>query len=499
MRTWVTKVLWVWVVLLGSTGVCGAQSLSEALRLYQDKHYDDAASALYDVVLHEANDENRDQAQIYLAESLRKMKMYVPALFYYADILKAGKANRYYVNAIEGLLDVRRDAHDVLFVPSLLSAYFDSEGFARLDAAKIAEVNYLMGEVALRQRKYADAKAFLDYVPRESAFYARSQYLRGVLDVRAGQWEGAVSHFRAVVSSIDESVKEESLAHVRRMAQLALGRAYYSMGQYPESVATYRSVPRLTDDWFTALYEGSWAYFQNKEYGRALGEVESVLSPYFAKRHAPEAYVVAGTTYFANCQWDRVRGVVKSYQDRYAKMVPALAGYVASAGKEPSSYYTDVVKGGVEGVLDVEVARTVRGLARFKEYHFMLEHMAWEKDQVQRVDVWKGSRFASDMGMIIEQHHTQLLGAVGTWVHTQLRNTQAQLAHVNNQMNILDFEVSDAERNWLEEGKEIARGPRVRVPRPEIPNDQWQHWNFEKEFWKDEIGNYQHALRAECR
>jgi hypothetical protein len=62
----------------------------------------------------------------------------------------------------------------------------------------------------------------------------------------------------------------------------------------------------------------------------------------------------------------------------------------------------------------------------------------------------------------------------------------------------LDFEVADAERKWLEQGKEILKGRRARLPRPDIPNDQWQHWKFAREYWRDELGFYRHTIRSEC-
>ena len=79
-----------------------------------------------------------------------------------------------------------------------------------------------------------------------------------------------------------------------------------------------------------------------------------------------------------------------------------------------------------------------------------------------------------------------------------LLELEAQLRNFEAQINILDFEVADAERQWLEQGKEILKGRRARLPRPDIPNDQWQHWSFDREYWKDELGFIQHSLRSEC-
>jgi hypothetical protein len=72
------------------------------------------------------------------------------------------------------------------------------------------------------------------------------------------------------------------------------------------------------------------------------------------------------------------------------------------------------------------------------------------------------------------------------------------LQNFQSQVELLDFEVTDAEAEWLAQGREILKGRRRRLPRPDIPNDQWQHWNFDGEYWKGELGFFQHSIRSEC-
>ena len=60
-----------------------AQSIDEALRLYKSKSYDEAALLFFDILQNDSDADRRNQAEIYLAESLRKLDLLVPALFYY--------------------------------------------------------------------------------------------------------------------------------------------------------------------------------------------------------------------------------------------------------------------------------------------------------------------------------------------------------------------------------------------------------------------------------
>jgi tetratricopeptide (TPR) repeat protein len=473
-----------------------AQSIDEALRLYKGQDYEDAAFAFFDVLANDADPDHRDQAEIYLAETLRKVGMLVPALFYYTDLFKAGRANRYYLNAVEGLLKVQEELHDPLWVPVLINELYDPEGFGQLDPERAAQINYLIGELSFRQKKNKDARLFLEYVAPESPMHAKARYLLGMLDTRVDDPEGAQKHFKAIVDLIDEEERNPELLRVRNLALLAAGRNAYGLGRFDEAVEYYGKVPRFSEAWFAAMYEQAWVYFRKEDYGRSLGELQSVTAPFFAKRFIPEAHVIRGTAYFVNCQWDRVRRAVATYKATYEPMRNQLKAYLEE-GREPAEIYRDVVAGGA-GRFSVELAREVRRAQRFKDYHFMLTHMSWERQKLDDTAVWKGSRLANDIAVVIDQHAEASEKVAGSWAKLRLQEMLLQLNNFQTQVDVLDFEVSDAERSWLEQGKEILKGRRARLPRPNIPNDQWQHWGFDREYWRDELGYIRHALRSEC-
>ncbi len=474
----------------------GAQSIDEALRLYKADDLEDAAFAFYDVMQTDANPDHRDQAEIYLAETLRKLGMLVPALFYYSDLFRVGRSNRYYLNAVDGLLKVQEALRDSVWVPVLINELYNPDAFGELDPERAAQINYLIGELSFRQRKNKDAKSFLEYVPPESNLHAKARYLLGLLATRADDPDGAQEHFLAIINLIDEDDPSPELRRVRNLALLAAGRNAYGRGKLDEATEHYAKVPRFSESWFAAMYENAWAFFRKEDYGRALGELQSITAPYFAKRFIPEAFVIRGTTYFVNCQWDRVRRSVTQYKGTYEPMRDQLQAYLEES-RDPAEIYRDVVAGGA-GRFSIELAREVRRTQRFKDYHHMITHMAWQRRNVDETPVWKGSRLANDMTMTIDQHLEATEKVAGQWAKLRLSEMLAQLNNYQNQINILDFEVADAERNWLEQGKEILKGRRARLPRPNIPNDQWQHWSFDREYWKDEIGYIQHALRSEC-
>ena len=58
--------------------------------------------------------------------------------------------------------------------------------------------------------------------------------------------------------------------------------------------------------------------------------------------------------------------------------------------------------------------------------------------------------------------------------------------------------VAKAEKKWLEMQKSIEKGRRARLPRPDIPNERYQHLELQPEVWLDEVGYIQHSIKSEC-
>lgn len=480
-----------------SGGAASAQSIDNALRAYRSNEFPEAALAFYDVFAHDTNPDTQDQAEIYLADSLFKLELYMPALYYYSDIFKAGPGNRYYLNAIEGLLQVRRQLHDHFLVPTLINAYYNPEGYGQLEPAAINEINYLIGAMSYFQGKYGDAQSFLEFIPPEASLrYFQARYLLGMIALRRGDAEGAISLLRGVVDAIDPADADRERHRMWQLAVLGIARGHYGIGNYKMAVEWFSKIPRFDGMWFEALYEVAWAYFQLEDHGRALGALQSLAAPYFAKRHSPEAPLIAATTYFVNCQWDRVRRTIEQFNGAYQPMVEGLKAYLGRP-QEPIGYYNDVVGGGA-GKLDLAIAREVRRTQRFLDFHHLLSHLDWELQQARTIKTWQGSQLVGDLENIISQQRGDLQNGIGVWVRGQLQYQLDLLQGFLNQASIIEFEVADAEKRWLEAGKNIIKGKRARLPRPEIPSDQWQHWNFRQEYWIDEIGYYVHSVKSEC-
>ena len=64
----------------------------------------------------------------------------------------------------------------------------------------------------------------------------------------------AISYFMKVKANSDSEWLQE-------IANLNIARVHYEARRYRQSLRYYAEIPRESDNWLQALFEGSWAFF----------------------------------------------------------------------------------------------------------------------------------------------------------------------------------------------------------------------------------------------
>ncbi len=486
------------VLMLVAPQAQAAADMASAFDAYKSKDYRRAAVELYDVAQNDSSLPNKQQAEFLLGRSLQELGYYVPAIAYYRSVIFAGPSHPSHKEAWVQLIDIARLLKDDFIVPTIVNTRYDKDGetLGSLDNDRIFAVNYMIGALSYRRAQYDTAYDFLGSIKSSNAyFYLRARYLMGVIRIRKADNKGAIALFEEVIKAVPDDEEDEDRVSFRNLSILGKARAHYALGEFKEATDAYRSVPRFSEQWFDALFENAWSYYQQDNYGRALGEIESVLSPYFNKRLRAEAYVLAATVYYSNCQFDRTRSMLDAFKANYEAPLEKLNAYTAS-NRDPKEFYRDLVN--TSDAIPGEILRQVRRNGRFLNYHRILVETKREQEMLGRADNWRGSKLRDELEGILKEQYDSFEAYTGKWVKQQLVNQASDLTQRINNARLIKFETASSEKEVLEAGGDIANLKRKRLPRPDIPDDQHQHWNFKNEYWKDEIGYYVHSVRKEC-
>lgn len=474
-----------------------AQDIDKAIQAYNDDKYTDAAFLFYDVIEHSDDADARVKAEYYIAQSLYKGGFYLPAFQYYGEVFNAGDAHPYFLKATAGLLNIAEDIGDDTLVPEVINKGY-SQAFARLKAEELNAINYMIGMITQRRGDFGEAKQFLSAVTDKSPLYVKARYILAIMAVKTAEKENAEDYSEALgyFSEIEKLLAGKTTDAEKKLYRLALlgkARGYFSQGDFEKSVEYYEKVPRFSDDWYDAMFESGWAYFQAAKFGRALGMVHSIQSPYFDDRYRAESFVLKSTVYFQMCHFDRARKSLDSFFAIYEPMSDQLRPWLE--GEQTDAEMVDLIVKG-DGKFPAEIRTQVQSNRRFQKFLNQVREVDREIESAT-AKFPEGSFKAYLLAMLRDQRE-QRVALTGKLVRDQLRREAAFLDDFLNQARIIKFETADAERKMLEQGKDITKGPRARGPRPEVPNAKYQYWAFLGEYWLDELGYYEHSIKDEC-
>lgn len=492
--------------LLGPGSAAAQQDLNPAIKAYNEAQYDRAAVYLYDFIQANGADANRAKAEFYLGQTLEKMGLYQSALFYYGSILREGPAHPFYVQAAQGLIDVAEALDDDLIIPSLLNKEYNDE-FQRLKPEYLHKVNYLVGMVSYRSGQLGDSAAFLGVVPADSAYYARSRYLLGIVTIQKGRQEEqldkasreALGYFEEVLKLNYGTVKYADLKDLKDLSRLAIARTYYGLGEYSQAVKYYEEVPRFSEYWDEALFENGWARFQNEDLGGALGTLQALHAPQFAGSFQPESWVLKSTIYYTACLYPEANGSLdtfgKNYSEMKTRVMPLLEG-----DHEFSWYYQLIADPKQRSRVPRAVYNYIATNKRVRGFRQYISALAKEKQAIDDNPTLKGSQLQAELAQVIEQQKSILENVAGKFVKGRLDDVTKIVAGFESQSELIRFETADAETKRLESGWNFKDALTTQtLDRPVIPAEDWEYWKFQGEFWIDEIGYYQFTLRTGCQ
>ncbi len=511
------------VLPVRASAVTARQELMDAIQDFESGRYAKAAKAFYAVAEDGGDPEMSFSAEYYLAQTLGKLGLWQSALYYdQLIIVEQGPNHPYYLRAVEHTLEVMDAVGDKSFIPDMLDKIYNSDAFVKLPPAVIHRINFIVALWSYSQRKYEDASEFLNEVPKTSPHYARALYLKGLdasrraASERGDQlaaYDAAANLFKeALALRNDDKVTYSDLADLKELSQLGLARVRYAQGghlmtkgdgdtggRFGVAFDEYNKVPRFSRLWRDALFEGAYAAFMNEEPGKALGLLQTLHAPVAGDQLVPESWLLRSHVYYKLCLWEESKFALQKLQDTYApirEQVDALLGLK----REPEFYFA-LLQNGTAG--DSEMPAMVRNellvdetLRARRSYIVALTR---EADRLRNIDEFKRTDLLKVLLDEVEAQRNRSLQVAGKTVQRKMIELKDVLENLDGQVEIVRFEMAKVEKDHLERGFEAeSKLGKQPLYRPGMPPKGIEYWDFEGEFWPDELGFYRYTIKNAC-
>ncbi len=501
-----------------------SEALANALRLYQQERYPEAAVQFQRVVEGETQDAaaNVQKAQFFLGKCLYHLRYYQSALAIFDEIGQQGVGHLYFNQTLQWLAQLASQLPEPAGIIEKVGRYGvdQLEQFNTAESQELYnELLYIMGRFKYSQGEFAEAIELFQRVSPQSSFYVKARFFDGIAHIRMRRARPAIQAFRAIIEAIEEGEVEgvEDEERMRNLAWLSLARVYYTAANRTaedgsreidgrllgQAVEAWNTVDQGSEYWLPALFESSWAFFLADEYSRALGNIHSIFSPYFEDAYYPEALVLKAVTFFVNCQIENAEAVVGQFHERYDP-VRAELEEILGRFEDNTAFFEFLVKvrageanlsPTVRGI--VSTALSDRTLLRHIEYVRVLEaeerRLSEAPAEFQNSSL--GNRILQDVA-VAKSFAIDQTGDLARGRYTRLID---ELADLSNQVDTVELEIATFQRGQLDQEmqQQMTAAQRSGGGNVEV-DEEHQLWPFDGEYWRDELGYYRQQVTNQC-
>ncbi|MGZ3404923.1 MAG: tetratricopeptide repeat protein [Polyangia bacterium] len=502
------------------TGPAGPPSkvLERALKLYDAEDYANASIELNKVIEGQSGDDeaNKQRAEFFMGKTLFNMKYYSASLSYFDKIVQKGPNHRYYQKTLQWLASLSRFLPESAGVLEKIGHYTKSD----LDQPALEpvrdELYYLLGRFHYAKGNFKDAIDLFSSVPEKSEFYPKAKFLEGLTHVREYHGKIAADSFKAILRKVkqydDPDKVPKALKEAEELANLSLGRVFYSTKQYNQAIKYFEKLPGAdaregaAPDWGASLFEASWAYFMVDGDSKALGNIHSIISPYFETEFYPEAYILKAVIYFNRCNYDRSQEAINEFNAVYPDLRKEVEAILAKYPDNAQFYdYILKIKSGEAGLSE----RAQNAAAGALADRSLLKNIEWvneldrELKSIDKADpAWKSTAVAGNILQDLTLQKSLAANDAGQLARTRLQRLAAEIQDLTKQAIKIEYETLNGLKGALTAGvageQQAAINPNAKNYNNIVIDDEHQQWPFKGEYWKDELGYYRFRVANKC-
>lgn len=475
-----------------------SRKLKTALKQVKDKEWALASLSLYKVLEDPEDAWYHNDVRFYLAFCLEQMGLKYSALEEYNRfLLDAGRNPELLAKGIERSVSLGRrvDAGWIL-----------APGLARLDTSVVSTgfqgpAMYWVGRWHYEQGNYMVARAYLSLVPKETEFYAHARMLEGISLTREGKPVEAVAPLTAALQAADPQAEDG----MWEVANVNLGRAYYSIGNFERAIEHLEKTPRGSPLWFESLYEAAWSYFRLGRLSGALSHLQTVDSPFFDGVYHPDATLLRILLFYYLCKYISGQEMLDDFTSQHYPIAQQLDEAIKKAETDPDKLYealyawkTERKDAGIELPDPVKQwFATDESLVRIGRY---LEGIDEELAAVDKTRTgWEKSSLRQDLDRALRERKRVAVEGKGREALAKLRLMYSILQGHLGSAELYKVEMITAEKDVYDAAYQGRLMDKIatRAAERSVP-DGYRFWPFQGEYWLDEIGWYEVNTINEC-
>lgn len=374
-----------------------------------------------------------------------------------------------------------------------------------LRKSKASQIRYIIGKKLFKRGEAGQALSELERVNSEDSAFPFVANLKAVIHSSLGNHDKAGANFKdcvrysdRMIGDAETEIQKNQFAMNKDYCMAGIARAEFAMKNYTKAESAYLDIQKEAFVWPEILFEEAWTSYYKRNYNRTLGKLISYRAPVFNFVFNPEIEVLKGLTYLKMCLYDDAKRTVDDFYQEYESSSKNLRTLLNNRGKDYRYYYTlladfDGKKPSPLPILD-SILSSVNKDSAMIEMKNGLNQALREYNSIRKLrDSSLRTNLIKNLKTLLDEYRI----LIGAYVRAGVVSKYMDLYTAFQGMSYIKLEVLAQRKERLYESDEITgkkRGDVKYIDR----NDKQYFWNFNGEFWADELGDYVFALRSEC-
>ena len=382
---------------------------------------------------------------------------------------------------------------------------FENLPLNTLGRSRSANIRYIVAKKLFKKERYQEALTELGTLDTDHPNYPFSSHLKASILTIQGNTGAADIEFKDCVRGSQREIGRTKSTLRQRQLQInhdycvaGIARNNFAGKKYDQADLSYLDIPKSSYIWPEILFEEAWNSYYQKNYNRTLGKLVSYNAPVFEFIFNPEIEVLRAMSYMRMCLYDDAKKTVDGFYDNLLNPSRKLRTFLLGKGKDYSYFYQLVSDHEQGKPMPIDILdNLVKAYRKDMAYHEMKGSLTEALVEYKKVSQSNRSTFRSNLMTNIKQTVADYRRYIGLGFRAYLVKTYADLYGSFQDMSYIKLEVLAQRKERLYRSEETVgkkRGDVQYIKR----NEKQYFWDFNGEFWADELGDYVFALRSEC-
>ena len=376
---------------------------------------------------------------------------------------------------------------------AILEPVFASNIGLSVDDATRSRMAYLAARENQRRGNLGVAGAMLQMVEAKDPYYPEAKSLEGIILALQGRHEAALTPLQIALATGARAKRGDEF---KATVTLNLARAYYAAGNYPQASQYWSQIEREDPKWLDAQFERAWAHFRMEDMNGVLALLQNHVSPYFQDRYYPEASMLRLYALFLLCKFPDASKQLEDFQAQYR---PQQVELLRVSTMSPTSLF-DAIRRHIEtGSSDLPTMITAP-LAHEDRMKDSINAIFNAEQEIARLRNVGANTFAQSAMEWLTERRATLVKSEGDRIQARAASMEAELNEMLSNSDVTKLDLMQMETRLLERASFTGKMPesKRRVKRQVRARVTERIWDWQGEYWADEIGYFRVDTKPEC-